>query len=532
MDQHDRDGSTAQVEVERHDNKRILPGATWPALYARAQEILPEGFGDWGHVLNLIGGEWGYPGNAKPFVSPCDGTLLCSYPMLDLETARKSVRMAAQEHESWSKVDLDERRRRIADCVAQLREHRELLAYLLVWEIGKPYAQSLVSVDRCISGVEWYIDQIEGMLEGRSPLGLISNIASWNYPLSVLVHAMLVQALAGNAVIAKTPTDGGLCALTLSLGIARRCGLPVSLVSGSGGALSEALVRNDDIACLAFVGGRTSGRDIAASLFDRDKRYMLEMEGINAYGIWDFSDWPTLATQIKKGFDFGKQRCTAYARFVIQRHLFPQFVANYLPVVSSLRIGHPLLVDESQDAPPAVDFGPLINMKTVEELQIMQGEAISKGALSLYEGSLDESGFLPGQDRSAYIAPATLINIPRNCALYHKEPFGPIDSIVIVDRIEELIAEMNVSNGNLVTSIACDDPRTVDRIAGELRAFKVGRNTLRSRGDREEPFGGTGESWKGCFVGGEFLVQAVTQGPGGERPYGNFPDYTLLPDKR
>ena len=510
----------------------LAPGAEWPTLYARAQAILPEAFGENGHVLNLVEGEWGHPGHGKRFVSPCDGTSLCTYPMLDLESAGRAVRFAAREHETWSKVDLDERCRRTAACIDALKGHRELLAYLLVWEIGKPYAQALVSVDRCLAGVEWYIGQIEGMMTGRSPLGLISNIASWNYPLSVLVHAMLVQMLAGNAVIAKTPTDGGLCSLTLALGIARRCGLPVSLISGSGGQLSEALVRNDAIAGLAFVGGRTSGRDIAASLYDREKRYMLEMEGVNAYGIWDFSDWPALAQQIKKGFEYGKQRCTAYPRFVVQRDLFPRFLAMYLPVVASLRIGHPLLADGDGDAPPTLDFGPLINSKTCDELRAMYSEAIGKGAVSIYEGSLDESLFLPGQDISAYLAPATLMNMPRNCALYHKEPFGPIDTIVIVDRIEELVNEMNVSGGSLVGSIACDAPKTAERIAGEIRAFKVGVNAVRSRGDRAEPFGGSGESWKGCFTGGEYLVQAVTQGPAGERLYGNFDSYTLLPPTR
>ena len=44
--------------------------------------------------------------------------------------------------------------------------------------------------------------------------------------------------------------------------------------------------------------------------------------------------------------------------------------------------------------------------------------------------------------------------------------------------------------------------------------------------------GGVGASWKGCFVGGEDLVRAVTRGPDGERLHGNFPDGTLLPERR
>ena len=105
------------------------------------------------------------------------------------------------------------------------------------------------------------------MLGRRRPLGLISNIASWNYPMSVLMHAVLVQVLAGNASISQTPTNGGLYALTLAHAIARRAGLPVSLVSGSGGQLSEALVRNEFVDCLAFVGGKMSrsGRSTRSS---------------------------------------------------------------------------------------------------------------------------------------------------------------------------------------------------------------------------------------------------------------------------
>ena len=64
-------------------------------------------------------------------------------------------------------------------------------------------------------------------------------------------------------------------------------------------------------------------------------------------------------------------------------------------------------------------------------------------------------------------------------------------------------------------------------------SFKVGINKPRSRGDREEVFGGMGESWKGAFVGGDLLVQAVTMGPEGdkERLHGNFPGYSSYPGR-
>jgi acyl-CoA reductase-like NAD-dependent aldehyde dehydrogenase len=111
----------------------------------------------------------------------------------------------------------------------------------------------------------------------------------------------------------------------------------------------------------------------------------------------------------------------------------------------------------------------------------------------------------------------------------HAEPFGPVDSIIVVDTIDELLAAMNASNGALVASLACDDSELAAKLAADIQAFKVGINRPRSRGDRAEPFGGRGASWKGAFVGGDLLVDAVTVGDPDERLYGNFPDYSRYP---
>jgi acyl-CoA reductase-like NAD-dependent aldehyde dehydrogenase len=508
---------------------QVWQGARWEDAYARCRSVAPEAF-EPDRVRNLWNSEWQPAGNPVAATSPVDGGAIAGPPMLQLGQALEAVAAAAAEHRRWAKVDLEERRARVARCVEQLETHRELLALLLVWEIGKPWRQALTSVDRTVSGVRWYLEEIEAMVAGRRPLeGPVSNIASWNYPLSVLVHAMLVQLLAGNAVVAKTPTDGGLCALTLATALMRRCELPVTLISGSGSRLSPALVLSDDIGCLAFVGGRDAGGQIASQLVQTDKRHMLEQEGLNAWGIWDFSDWDSLAVHLKKGFEYGKQRCTAYPRYVVQRTLFDQFLSMYLQVARSLSFGHPLAVADPGDQPPDLDFGPLINAAKVAELSQEVDLAIQMAATPLFRASLDDGWFLPGQDTSAYLPPVALLDPPGATVLGHAEPFGPVDTVVLVDSRAELLAEMNASNGCLVASIACDDERLARQLADQVHAFKVGINAPRSRGDKAEPFGGRGASWKGAFVGGRYLVHAVTQGPPDEPLYGNFPDYQRYP---
>ncbi|MEU2262030.1 aldehyde dehydrogenase family protein [Streptomyces sp. NPDC019645] len=505
----------------------LKPGTSWADAWQRCLTVAPEAFRD-DRVLNLWDGRWQADGRPLPATSPVDGGPIAGPPRLAADAAHQAVRASLDQHRAWRHIALPERRARVTATLDALSEHRELLSLLLVHEIGKPWRLAQADVDRAIDGVRWYADGIEDMLDGRSPLdGPVSNIASWNYPMSVLVHAMLVQALAGNAVIAKTPTDGGLSCLTLACALAAREGIPVTLVSGSGGDLSEALVRAPEIGCVSFVGGRDTGARIATDVADLGKRHILEQEGLNTWGVWNYSDWDALGAVIPKLFDYGKQRCTAYPRFVVQRALFDDFLAAYLPAVRSVRLGHPLAVEHHDDPLPALDFGPLINAAKAKELTDQVAEAVDRGAVPLHRGSLADGHFLPGQDTGAYVAPVTLLNPPPSSPLHHAEPFGPVDTIVLVDTEAELLAAMNASNGALVASLSTDDQETYERLSPQIRAFKVGRGKPRSRGDREELFGGFGASWRGAFVGGELLVKAVTEGEPGERLPGNFPDYQL-----
>ncbi|MCZ7420118.1 aldehyde dehydrogenase family protein [Verrucosispora sp. WMMA2121] len=516
---------------------RLADGTSWSDTLARAVAAAAEAFdhpADGTVTLrNLVGGEWRTGGAPTPARTPVDNSVLVNLARLDAATAHDAVTHAATAHATWADTPLAERRARVIDALDALTAHRDLLALLLVWEIGKPWRLACADVDRALDGVRWYVDEIDRMLaDGRTPLpGPVSNIASWNYPMSVLVHAELVQMLAGNAVIAKTPSQGGAVCLTVAHALLHRAGLPATLLSGSGEALSEVLVRAPEIGAVAFVGGRSNGGKVAAALLDSNKRHFIEQEGLNAWGVWNFSQWDLLAAHLRKGFEYGKQRCTAYPRFVVQRDLVDEFLDMYLPVVRSVRFGHPLAVDETWragDPLPELDFGPLISAAKADELHRKVDEAVRGGAVPLYRGKLDCAPFLPGQDTSAYVAPSVLLAPPGRSRLMHAEPFGPVDTIVVVDTTDELLAQMNASNGALVASLACDDTDEAAKLAVDLQAFKVGVNKPRSRGDRQEPFGGRGASWKGAFVGGDLLVQAVTVGDD-DRLYGNFQDRTALP---
>ena len=156
----------------------LKPGTSWDDTYSRARAIAPEAF-DADRILNLIGGEWQRIGDPGEHVTPVDGSVIQGPPRIGHDDTVAAVAQAADEHKAWGAVDLDERKSRVKAAVDEMREHRETLALLLVWEIGKPWRPACADVDRALDGVDWYLEEIERQIAGRQPLpGPVSNIAS------------------------------------------------------------------------------------------------------------------------------------------------------------------------------------------------------------------------------------------------------------------------------------------------------------------------------------------------------------------
>lgn len=523
--------------VHSVDYRTIHESDSWTAVLTSARAVAPEAFVG-SRLASLIGGRWNATGATRELRTPVDGTSLVAIHQADLRQAEDAVGAAVGQHAPWMVQPLAVRRDRVQAAIDAMRSHQDLLAKLLMWEIGKPWRLAVSDVTRCLDGVEWYVGQIDHMLRddgGRNRLpmpGPVSNVASWNYPMSVQVFSELVQVLVGNAVVAKSPTQGGAVTLAVAHALMAQAGLPVSLLHGGGSELAPALVADSRLGAVAFVGGRRNGAKVAAALQGSNTRAIIEQEGLNTWGIWDFTDWAQLAAQLRKGYEYGKQRCTAYPRFIVQRHLFDAFLDTYLTAVQSLRIGNPMLRDPVTGEFRDFDFGPLISAARVAQLKREVREAIAGGATPLRTGELSDADLVPGQDRSAYLAPVTLLGVPATSRLRHEEPFGPVDSIVLVDSEAELLSEMNLSNGALVSTLSTHDEDLAARVESQVHAFKFGLNAPRSRGDKEEPFGGVGESWSGCFVGGRYLVEAVTRGRADDSLHGRFAHYVRLPQRR
>jgi hypothetical protein len=124
-----KDGDMAELQLK--------PGTSWSETYARCVAAAPEAF-EPDRLLNLIGGRWQRVGRPGYHVTPVDGSPIQGPPQVDRATAMAAVDAAVRQHADWGKVELDERKERVTAAVDLMATHRDLLALLLVWEIGKP----------------------------------------------------------------------------------------------------------------------------------------------------------------------------------------------------------------------------------------------------------------------------------------------------------------------------------------------------------------------------------------------------------
>ena len=148
---------------------QLKPGTSWWETYARCVQVAPEAF-DSDRLRNLIRGEWRRVGMPGDHVTPVDGTPIPGPPRVDYDEAVAAVATACDEHAAVGQgrprraPGAGDRRRS-----TRMTEHRDLLALLLVWEIGKPWRLACADVDRCLDGVRWYVGEIERQLRDRRP---------------------------------------------------------------------------------------------------------------------------------------------------------------------------------------------------------------------------------------------------------------------------------------------------------------------------------------------------------------------------
>ena len=395
----------------------------------------------------LIGGEWreSASGARHEVRSPYDARTVGEVAVATEADVDAAISAAERGAATWRRTPAHERAA-ILFRAAELADARaEQLAATISAENGKPLAEALGEARR--SGAIIRLSTQEGtQLYGdslpldanpgtgqdkvgftlRQPVGIVVAITPFNYPALLVLHKVGPALASGNAVILKPAGATPLTALALAA-IFVEAGLPegvLSVLTGSGGTIGDALVRDPRVRKISFTGSTAVGERISS--LAGVKKLSLELGASSPTLILPGADIAKAAAAVALGgYVNGGQVCISVQRVVVHRDVEADFLDALTPLVEAIRMGDPLA--------EGTTLGPLITEREAERVERSVAQAVAEGGRLLTGGERD----------GAFVSPAIVTGIHTTQALAQEELFGPAIAVTTVDSFDAAIDAAN-----------------------------------------------------------------------------------------
>ncbi|MFF5790692.1 aldehyde dehydrogenase family protein [Paeniglutamicibacter sp. NPDC012692] len=374
-----------------------------------------------------------------------------------------------------------------------LEDQADGLGELITVEMGKPIAQSVAEVHKCVKAMRFYAMRAEEFLAdaplsdpssvGASrawtryePLGTVLAVMPWNYPLWQVIRFAAPALMAGNSGLLKHASNVPQAALFLDA-LFERAGFPrgsfrTLLIGGSevGAVLADARVK-----AVTLTGSEPAGRSVASIAADHVKKSVLELGGSDPFIVMPSADIAAAAaTAVRARIGNNGQSCIAGKRFIVHAEVYDAFAAEFVKMMSELVVGDPL--------DPATQVGPLATESGRDELAELVEDARALGAQVLTGGTIPEA---PG----FFYAPTVLAGLSDDMRIIQEETFGPVASLYRAEDREDALRIANQTTFGLSSSVWTNEAEEEAWFTGNLDAGAVFINGM-TVSHQELPFGG------------------------------------------
>lgn len=317
------------------------------------------------------------------------------------------------------------------------------------------------------------------------PLGVVSIIVPFNWPIAILGAALPHALLAGNTVIVKPALTAPLATARVVQRIAEKLPPGVLNVITGPDANMKGLIQNQDVAKVCFTGSVGGGRKIMELASASLTRVTLELGGNDAAiflkdAILDDTHLDRLFAAI---YDTTGQICMNAKRVYVHRSRMDELVNGLVARLKKVKLGYGL--------DPETTMGPLHAKSQKTFVDGLIKEAKDSGAKVL------EFGELPGGDMAGgnFVRPAIVVNPDPKLKVVVEEQFGPVIPVLPFDTEEEAVKMANDTWGGLCGSVWTADPAAANRVGGQLVCGYVWVNDHgATRLDLRAPFGGMKQS--------------------------------------
>ena len=433
--------------------------------------------------------------------------LIGTYPVCTEKEAINSLEAAVAAYDNgrgkWPTLSVQDRIKCVEHFTHKMIEQKDIVVKLLMWEIGKSYADSIKEFDRTVEYIYATIDALKDIDRQssrfeivqnivaqirRSPLGVVLCMGPFNYPLNETFTTLIPALIMGNTILFKPPKHGTL--LHYPLLEAFKNSFPTGVVNtiyGRGNAIIPPLMKTGKIDVLTLIGSSKVANELK-KLHPKVNRLraILGLDAKNAAIVTAKADLKLAVEEVVLGsLSFNGQRCTALKIIFVHQSIATEFIKQLNEAVEKLKFGMPW--------EKGVTLTPLPEPQKPAYLKECIDDAIANGAKVMNDHG--------GESFESFVYPAVVYPVNSNMKLYKEEQFGPIIPIVPYVSLEEPINYVIESTHGQQVSVFSNNADEVAALIDQLinQVSRVNINSQCQRGPDVFPFTGRKDSAEGTL---------------------------------
>jgi 1-pyrroline dehydrogenase len=408
---------------------------------------------------NFVGGKWvdAAEGETAEILNPATGETIAEVPQGSQADVDRAVEAAVAALPEWLETTPGERAEALLKLADAIDANTDELAQLESQNVGKPLPAARDEMPVCSDNIRFFAGAAR-ILEGRStgeymrgytswirrePVGVVGQVAPWNYPLMMAVWKIAPALAAGNVVVIKPSEQTPLTTLRMAQ-LAQEifpAGV-LNVITGDGEPVGAGLMRHPDVRMVSLTGDVATGKEVARAAAETLKRVHLELGGKAPVVVFDDADPAQVAEAIKiAGYWNSGQDCTAASRVVAGPKIYDKLLGELVPAIESLKVGDPAEGDD-------VEMGPVVSKEQQDRVL---------GFLDRAQGAKVLTGGGANGDRGFFVQPTVITDVGQTDEIVQREVFGPVVTVQRFADDDEALAWANDVPYGLAASVFTRD---------------------------------------------------------------------------
>jgi lactaldehyde dehydrogenase len=423
-------------------------------------------------------------------VNPANNQIVDTVPSGSLEDIKNALEAANQAKKAINDMSSRKVSRILYDIYEDILKNKNELARLVTFETGKPIKDSVNEINRSVETILLSAEEskriygetvpLDACIGGRTalgftikvPIGVISAITPFNYPVNLAIHKIAPAIAAKNTVVLKPSIKAPLAALKLVQIMDSH--LPPGVINGITGhshIIGDEMILSPIVNKISFTGSVETG--ISISRKTSMKKITLELGGNDPLVVLDDADIEkAVRAAVSGSFLNAGQVCIAVKRIILHDNIADEFVSKMVPKTVKLNMGDPIKTE--------TDVGPLIDEEAAIKVEMLVDDALNNGAKLL----------LGGKRSGAFYSPTVIDHVKPDMKIVSDETFGPVAPIIRIHDIDEAFEVANNTQYGLQAGVFTGSIENALKAAKVIEAGSIIINRQSTFRTDNMPFGG------------------------------------------